>query len=99
MGNGQLAIDFDYDQRTVNLSTEIGIILIPHLPPGTKNDLVKLLSTRIALLAAKRFKDQYEPQDPIRCHTCDEMTLPKNRVRVVVCPRCSFEGRAVGSTG
>lgn len=99
MSQGQLGIDFNFDQRTVNLASEIGIILTPHLPPGTKNDLVKLLATRIAKLAEKRYKDQYEPKEPIRCHTCDEMTLPNNRVRVAVCPRCSFEGRSVGSTG
>jgi hypothetical protein len=96
---GQLAIDFDYDERTVKLATEFSIIVAPHLPPGTKSELVQVISARMAKLAGERYSHFGEPSEPIRCHTCDEMTLPKTRVRVVTCARCAFEGKASGSTG
>jgi hypothetical protein len=96
---GQLRIDFDYDDRTAKLATEFAIIIAPHLPPGTKKELVVSLSTRMARLAGERYAHFGEPVDPIRCHTCDEMTLPKTRVRVPVCPRCSLEGRSLGARG
>ena len=98
-GAGQLAIDFEYDERTVRLSTEIAILLTPYLAPGTPRESVQVLATRIAKLAEKRYHNVWEPTDLIRCHTCDELTDPKKRVRVVVCPRCSFNGATPGSDG
>jgi formylmethanofuran dehydrogenase subunit E len=53
----------------------------------------------MAILAGRRFAKLGEPEGPMRCHTCDEMTVPKDRVRVAVCLRCSLEGRSVGSSG
>ena len=96
---GQVLIDFDYDERTARLAKEVEIILLPRLMPGTPRDDSRELSERIAKLAERRYKDAWEPKEPIRCHTCDEMTLPAGRVRVVVCARCSVEGRSVGSSG
>jgi hypothetical protein len=96
---GQVAIDFDYDERVVRLSREIAVMVAPHAAPGTKAETVKVLAERIATLAHQRLRDLLEPAEGIRCHTCDEMTTSKNRVRVAVCARCSLEGRSVGSTG
>ena len=96
---GQLQIDFDYDERSVRLAMEFGIMLTPVLAVTVSKEALSELTARMAMLATRRFKDLYEPSEPIRCHTCDELTLPKNRVRVVVCPRCAFEGRSPGSAG
>jgi hypothetical protein len=96
---GQLAIDFDYDERTVRLASEFAVIMAPHLASGTTKEVTQEIASRLAVLAGKRYADFGEPGEPIRCHTCDEMTIPKTRVRVAVCLRCSFEGRSVGSTG
>ena len=91
-------IDFDYDGRTPRLAQEVAIMLAPHLLCATK-EVTKELAARIATLAEKRYKEAFEPADPMRCHTCDAETLPKTRVRVVVCPRCALEGRTPGSSG
>lgn len=99
MAGGQLSIDFDYDERTARLAVEIAILLVPRMAPGTPSEATRLLADRIAVLAEKRFKDAWEPSEPIRCHTCDEMTVKQNRVRVAVCVRCSVEGRTPGSSG
>lgn len=96
---GQIVIDFDYDERTVRLATEIAIVLTPYLAPGTTRETVQLLAERVTKIAEKRYKDAWEPACEIRCHTCDEMTLPKNRVRVAVCLRCSLHGCTPGSSG
>jgi uncharacterized paraquat-inducible protein A len=96
---GQIAIDFDYDERVVRLSREIAVMVSPHAAPGIKSETVKVLAERVAKLAYQRLRDAWEPTEDIRCHTCDEMTTPKNRVRVAVCARCSHEGRSVGSGG
>jgi hypothetical protein len=96
---GQVVIDFDYDERVVRLSREIAVMVAPHAAPGTKSETVKVLAERIAKLAHLRLRDAQEPTEDMRCHTCDEMTTPKNRVRVAVCARCSLEGRSVGSAG
>jgi hypothetical protein len=96
---GQLALDLDYDERVARLAREVAIVVAPHLAPGTKTEAAKLLAERVAMLAWQRLKYEWEPPDAIRCHTCDELTYPKNRVRVAVCPRCSAEGRAAGSRG
>jgi hypothetical protein len=99
MKAGQLAIDFEYDERTVRLSTEVAIMLTPYLAPGTPRDAVRLLADKIAKVAEARYKNAWEPKEGILCHTCDEMTTPDNRVRVAVCNRCSIEGRTPGSSG
>lgn len=99
MPGGQLHIDFDYDERTARLAVEIAILLIPRMAPGTTSESTKLLADRIAMLAEKRYKDAWEPSEPIRCHTCDAMTVKRSRVRVAVCVRCSIEGRTPGSSG
>lgn len=96
----QLRIDFDYDERTVRLAAEFAIMLAPHVAAGTRKDAIKVLSANLAKLASKRLSDRTEPEEPIRCHTCDEMTtVPDNRTRVAVCNRCAFEGRSTGSAG
>lgn len=100
MAQGQLLIDFEYDERTARLAHEFGIILLPRVAPGTPANAVRDLAGRLAKLAEKRYKDAWEPKEPIRCHTCDDMTTsPGNRVRVAVCNRCSLEGRSAGSSG
>jgi len=99
MTAGQISIDFYYDDRVASLAREIAIMVAPHMSPGTKADVAKMLGERVAALAEKRFRDFREPAEPIRCHTCDELTLVGNRVRVAVCNRCSLEGRSVGCAG
>jgi hypothetical protein len=97
---GQLAIDFEYDERTVRLATEVAIMLTPYMAPGTPRDDVRSLAERIAKLSERRFKDAWEPKEAILCHTCDEATtVPGNRVRVAVCNRCSLDGSTPGSSG
>lgn len=96
---GQLVIDFDYDERSVKLAREVAVMLVPHLAPGTKIEVVRDLSARIAMLATTTLKYEWEPLEPVRCHLCDEETVPKNRVRVAVCRRCSAEPWSPGSRG
>jgi hypothetical protein len=97
---GQLRIDFEYDERTVRLAAEFAIMISPYLAVGTKTETTKTVAANLAKLASRRIADRYAPAEPIRCHTCDEMTtLPDNRVRVAVCNRCASEGRSPGSTG
>ena len=96
---GQISIDFDYDERTVRLASEFAIMMTSHVAAGTTKEMVLEVASRMAVLAGRRYAHFGEPEEPIRCHTCDEMTTPRNRVRVAVCPRCSFEGRSAGSRG
>jgi hypothetical protein len=95
----QLKIDFDYDDRLPKLSLEIGIMVAPHLAPGTNRDTTSNLSARIAKLAAQRLARHEEPGEVIRCHTCDAPTKPDERARVVVCVRCGLGGGSPGSRG
>jgi hypothetical protein len=95
----QVKIDFDYDDRVPMLAAEFGIVLAPRLATGTALEETKKLATRLALLASKRLARFDEPEEPIRCHTCDAETGPRDRVRVVVCPRCSLSGGSPGSDG
>lgn len=94
-----LDIDLDYDDRVRSLALEIAIVLAPRLAPGTTRESATLLAERVALLSWERLKYAREPEEPVRCHTCDEMTLPKTRARVAVCPRCALEGRSAGARG
>lgn len=96
---GQLSIDFCCDDRSASLARELAIMIAPHLAPGTTSEATRTLASRAAVLAQRRFSDFREPAEPMRCHTCDEMTTPANRVRVAVCVRCSLEGRSAGSSG
>jgi hypothetical protein len=95
----QLKIDFEYDDRVERLATEFGILLVPHVPPGTTTEAVKTLAGRLAMLAARRLERFEEPREPIRCHSCDHPTKPDERARVVVCGRCALEGASPGSAG
>jgi len=99
MPAGQLAIDFDYDERTARLATEIALMITPYVAPGTPRERVRELADRVARTAERRYKDAWEPSELIRCHTCDAETTQKDRVRVVICPRCSMEGSTPGSRG
>ena len=96
MTTSQISIDFDYDERVVRLASEFAIMLAPYLSSGTKKETAQLLAGRLAMLASKQLSKQWEPEELIRCHTCDVMTTHKDRARVVVCPRCSLEGRSPG---
>lgn len=95
----QIKIDFEYDDRIERLASEFGIMIIPHLAPGTGREFVKTLAGRLAMLAAQRLKRYDEPTDPILCHTCDAPTKPNDRVRVAVCVRCATQGSSPGSDG
>ena len=95
----QLKIDFEYDDRVERLATEFGIMLSPHVPPGTPMETVKTLAGRLAMLASRRLAKFEEPMEPIRCHSCDHPTKPDERARVVVCGRCALEGASPGSDG
>jgi hypothetical protein len=99
VSQGQLLIDFDYDERVASFAREVAIMLAPHGAPGTKAEATKVLADRIARLACKRWKDAHEPREEVRCHTCDEQTTIGNRVRVAVCNRCALTGRSVGAAG
>lgn len=99
MPSGQLLIDFDYDERVATFAREVAVMIVPYFAPGTKSEAVRLVADRVARLAGARWKDVYEPREPVRCHTCDEMTTVGNRVRVAVCNRCSLIARSVGSSG
>ncbi len=99
MSQGQLKIDFDYDDRLPKLALEIGIMLAPHLAPGTTKSTTENLTARIAKLASRRLATYAEPQEAIRCHTCDAPTKPDERARVVVCVRCGLGGASPGSDG
>jgi hypothetical protein len=96
---GQVKIEFEYDDRVPTLAAEFGIMLAPRLATGTTTEETRKLATRLALLAARRLSRLDEPEEPIRCHTCDVETGPADRVRVVVCPRCSLLGGSPGSDG
>jgi hypothetical protein len=93
---GQMTIDFYCDDRVEALAKKISVMLVPHLAPGTKTETARTLAERVAALSERTFRDLAEPAEPVRCHTCDEMTLPGNRVRVAVCNRCAYEGRSPG---
>lgn len=95
----QLKIDFEYDDRVERLATEFGIMLVPHVSPGTPRETVKTLAGRLAMLASRRLARFEEPKEPILCHSCDYPTKPDERVRVVVCGRCATEGSSPGSDG
>ena len=81
------------------LAAEFGILLAPRLATGTTTEETKRLAARLALLAARRLSRFDEPEEPIRCHSCDVETGPEERVRVAVCPRCSLQGGSPGSDG
>lgn len=95
----QLKIDFDYDDRLPRLALEVGIMLAPHLAPGTPRESSSNLAARIVMLAAQRLARHEEPEETIRCHTCDVPTKPDERARVVVCVRCGLGGGSPGSDG
>lgn len=96
---GQLLLDFDYDERTEELAREVAFVLSPRMASGTKVESVRALADRIAMLAYEKYKNFQEPQGEIRCHTCDEMTTRRTRVRVAVCARCALAGRSPGARG
>jgi hypothetical protein len=95
----QLAIDFEYDERVVNLAAEFAIMMMPHLAPGTKSESTKVLAARMALLAGKRLDKFVEPPEQMICHTCDAKVGPDERARVVVCLPCGLRGGSPGSDG
>lgn len=95
----QLPIDFEYDARVATLATELAIMMRPHLSLDTPQKVVIDLASRMAILASKRISKFEEPKEPMRCHTCDIPTNPADRVRVVVCIRCGFNGGSPGCSG
>jgi hypothetical protein len=97
MAGGQLLIDFDYSETTPLLAWEIALMLTPKMHTGATVEETKDLAARIAMLAYRRYKDHWEPAEAIRCLICDTETFPRNRVRAVVCGRCSLEGPPPGS--
>ena len=95
----QIAIDFEYDDRVVQLAAEFGIMMAPLLASGTKVEDTKNLAARLALLASKRLDKFSEPSDLMICHSCDAAVGPKERARVVVCIACAMAGGSPGSDG
>lgn len=95
----QVKIEFEYDDRLPMLAAEFGVLLAPRLAPGTTLEEARKLATRLALLASKRLSKFDEPEEPVRCHSCDVETGPGERVRVAVCPRCALQGGSPGSDG
>ena len=51
---GQLKIDFNYDDRVERLAKEYELMLIPYVPPGTTRETTRNLAGRLAILAGKR---------------------------------------------
>lgn len=98
-GSSPGKVDLEYDDRLPRLSLEFGIMLTPYLSPGTTRDTAMELSARLAKLAARRLAEHEEPQEVIRCHSCDVETGADERARVVVCVRCALEGGSPGSDG
>jgi predicted lipoprotein len=96
---GQLKIDFEYDDRLPKLALEVGIMLAPHLAPGTTRETTSNLAARVVKLAAQRLARHEEPAEEIRCHSCDAPTKSDERARVVVCVRCGLRGGSPGSGG
>lgn len=96
---GQLKIDLEWDDRVPGLALEFGIILAPHLAPGVTREAAASIAARLAKLASKRMSVDAEPREPIRCHSCDALTEPADRVRVAVCLRCGSDGGSPGSDG
>lgn len=94
----QMAIDFEVDETSHRLETEIAVMLIPHLKDGLSRYAAKNLAARIIELVDVR-REFRETREKIRCHTCDRETGPKERARIVVCVRCALEGRSPGSRG
>jgi len=94
---GQLTF-LDYDERVPRLAAELALVLTPYLSPGTSRDAARALADRVAKIAESRFKYAWEP-DEVRCHLCDALTTPRDRVRVAVCSRCSAEPRSPGAAG
>ena len=95
----QMTFDWEYDDRVEMLAAEFGIMMTPLLASGTKTEQVKALAARMALLAGRRLDKFVEPAEPMRCHSCDVLTGPKERARVVVCVRCGLKGGSPGSDG
>jgi hypothetical protein len=95
----QLKIDFEYDDRLSGLALEFGIILAPHLAPGTTREAAAALTARLAKLAARRLRVDVEPREDVGCHTCGAPTKPGERVRVAVCVGCGLRGGSPGSGG
>jgi hypothetical protein len=93
---GQLYIDFYTDDRMLELSKKVSVMLAPHVASGTDTKKLRDLADRVAVLAESVFRDFKEPKEPMRCHSCDELTLVGNRVRVPVCNRCAHAGRSPG---
>jgi uncharacterized paraquat-inducible protein A len=78
-----------YDDRVPRLSAEIAHILrIEDL--RIEKTRIKGLADQLAKLASRRLVFE-EPDDQMRCHTCDAIVPPKERVRVAVCLRCASE--------
>ena len=95
----QLAIDFDYDERHVKAAAELGILISPHLAAHISKATLNDLLARAVALVAKRVNKFEEPEELMRCHSCDNLVGPKERVRAVVCVRCGLTGRSPGSSG
>jgi hypothetical protein len=95
----QLKIDFEYDDRLPGLALEFGIVMAPHLAPGTTKEAAMGLAARLAKLAERRLRKHEEPREEIRCHSCGSPTKPDERARVAVCVRCALQGAAPGSGG
>jgi hypothetical protein len=99
VAQGQLKIDFDYDDRVERLAKEYELMLQPYVSPGTTRETTKNLAGRLAILAGKRLARHEEPREEIRCHGCDVATKHDERVRVVMCVRCAMAGGSPGSDG
>lgn len=99
MISGQVAIDFEFDDRVPRLAKEIALVLVPHVSSDVSTESLRRLAERVAMLAGERLRHAWEPAEPMRCHTCDRLVGPRERVRVVVCARCSLEGGSPGSAG
>jgi len=95
----QLAIDFDYDERHVKVAAEVSIMLAPHLVPHIPKEMLADLAARVVRLVAEKTNKFAEPDELMRCHSCDDLVGPKERARVVVCVRCALTGRSPGSGG
>ena len=57
---GQLKIDFNYDDRVERLAKEYELMLIPYVPPGTTRETTRNLAGRLAILAGKRLELLYQ---------------------------------------
>jgi len=61
---GQLKLDFEWDDRVERLAREFTILLAPSVP----REKIEDLAAKLSILAGRRLVKFEEPKEGIRCH-------------------------------